>query len=356
MSAPGAEDMLVAVVTMMRERLPREWMLRQELSPAADSLADAVMALRAPGGPEVRMPAWVKSRFEARDVPHVVAQRNLWGEAGAASPVFVVARYLSPPTRDRLAEAGVSYADATGNMLVRIDSPAVFILTHGADADPWRGPGRPTGSLKGAPAARVIRTLLDFSGPWRVTDLMKRSATPPGSVYRVLQVLEEEGLAERDAKGAIVVPDWPALLRRWSRDYQFLTSNAVSRWIAPRGLLSLQGAMRGTDEVEYALTGSLAAATWSEYAPARLAMVHVTDVDLVAREWGLRPTEAGANVLLAQVKYRFVLERSLVRSDGVRVAAPSQVAADLLTGPGRAPVEGEELIEWMRQNETQWRR
>jgi len=32
-------------------------------------------------------------------------------------------------------------------------------------------------------------------------------------------------------------------------------------------------------------------------------------------------------------------------------AAPSQVAVDLLTNPGRGPAEGEELIDWMRSHE-----
>jgi hypothetical protein len=35
--------------------------------------------------------------------------------------------------------------------------------------------------------------------------------------------------------------------------------------------------------------------------------------------------------------------------------APSQAVADLLTGPGRNPSEGEELLDWMRKNEGVWR-
>lgn len=42
--------------------------------------------------------------------------------------------------------------------------------------------------------------------------------------------------------------------------------------------------------------------------------------------------------------------------DGVWYAAPSQIAADLLTSPGRGPAEGEELIEWMFAHEGAWRR
>lgn len=41
--------------------------------------------------------------------------------------------------------------------------------------------------------------------------------------------------------------------------------------------------------------------------------------------------------------------------NGLTVAALSQVAADLLTGPGREPSEGEELLIWMKDNEDAWR-
>jgi hypothetical protein len=45
-----------------------------------------------------------------------------------------------------------------------------------------------------------------------------------------------------------------------------------------------------------------------------------------------------------------------IEADGLRYAAPSQVAVDLLTGPGRSPSEGEALLDWMGDNERQWRR
>lgn len=34
----------------------------------------------------------------------------------------------------------------------------------------------------------------------------------------------------------------------------------------------------------------------------------------------------------------------------------SQVAVDLLTGPGRNPGEGVALLDWMEAHESQWRR
>ena len=49
-----------------------------------------------------------------------------------------------------------------------------------------------------------------------------------------------------------------------------------------------------------------------------------------------------------------VFERTSTKG-GVTVAALSQVAADLLTSPGRGPNEAEALMDWMQQNEGTWR-
>jgi len=69
---------------------------------------------------------------------------------------------------------------------------------------------------------------------------------------------------------------------------------------------------------------------------------------------GLRPAESGANVLLVEPGDDYVFEGS-EEKQGLLYAAPSQVAADLLTSPGRGPAEGEALLEWMKGNEEAWR-
>jgi hypothetical protein len=87
----------------------------------------------------------------------------------------------------------------------------------------------------------------------------------------------------------------------------------------------------------------------------RLATVWLRDSGEAARRLALRPTETGANVLLIEPGDEGVFDGSAQR-DGVWYAAPSQVAADLLTSTGRGPAEGEELITWMRENESAWRK
>jgi hypothetical protein len=61
------------------------------------------------------------------------------------------------------------------------------------------------------------------------------------------------------------------------------------------------------------------------------------------------------NVVLLQASNDDPVER-LREVDGYPCVALSQVAVDLLTSPGRGPVEAEALIEWMGRNEDAWRR
>jgi hypothetical protein len=145
-----------------------------------------------------------------------------------------------------------------------------------------------------------------------------------------------------------------AAARALERDYGFAQSNTVATFLEPRGLATLTARLVGGAELDYVLTGSLAAERFSAYAPARLAMLYVRDIASAAALLELRETTAGANVALAAGDYGVVFERTIV-VDGLRLAAASQVAVDLLTGPGRNPSEAVALLEWMEQSEPAWR-
>ncbi len=358
LAQPRSErDVLRAAVEVLRRHMPADWSLDESHEVRIGSRrADAVLRISAPEGGEAVVIVETKTVLEARDVAQVRDQLEAWTRAIPESSGMVVARYLAKPVRSRLSEAGLSYADASGNLLVRTRRPGLYISDRGADRDPWRGPGRPRGTLKGEPAAKVVRALLDETWPWKVTDLVAYSKAATGSVYRVVEYLEAEALVVRDAEGRITVPDWVALLRRWSEDYQFVRTNNVSRWIAPRGLDHLLSQIRDGEEGDYAVTGTIAAAEYAAYAPARNAMIYVADARRAADSWGLRSADSGINVLLAEPAYPFLLDRLVTRPDGLRTVKPAQVAVDLMTGPGRSPSEAEEMLEWMRVNEQSWRK
>jgi hypothetical protein len=69
----------------------------------------------------------------------------------------------------------------------------------------------------------------------------------------------------------------------------------------------------------------------------------------------LRRSERVGNVRLIEAPDRVVFER-LMHVNGFSIAAPSQVAADLLTLPKRSNDEYDSLLVWMRENELSWRR
>ena len=347
-------------MALVRDRLPVSWETSSEPAPAGgiDSGVDAVVRVQAPDGQTAVLLVQAKRLLNTRDVPLVLEPlrraASQWGSDAEVVSV-VAARYLAPATRERIAEAGAGYVDATGNMLIAADRPALFLADRGADRDPWRGPGRPRGTLQGPPAARVVRALVDFAPPYTVPELAERARASTGATYRVIEFLEEEGLVERQRYGPISDIHWRKLLQRWSEDYGFAQSNTVQTFLEPRGLSALTDRLAATEDLEYVVTGSLAAERVAAYAPARLATVYVRDLPAAAAALGLRRTETGANVALATGKYDMVFDRADV-VDGLRVAAPSQVAVDLLTGPGRNPSEAGALLDWMQADESRWRR
>jgi hypothetical protein len=363
MSPPVAEpldrevDVLRRAIALIRERLPRSWSsAASEEVVIAGRHVDALVEVTSPDGKRARLVAEARRVLVTRDLTEMVEQLRSVA-CGSDRPLcpLVIARYISPSAQAWLTERDVSYADATGNMRITLDKPGLYLRDTGAVRDPWRGPGRPRGTLHGPPAARVVRALIDFRPPMSISDLIHVSKASTGATYRVVEFLEQEALIDRIPRGPITNVAWRPLLERWSRDYSFQGSNSISRYLQPRGMTSLFDDLRTVTGMRYAVTGSLAAHQWAPYAPARLALIYVDNLKQFTESVGLRQVDTGANVLLATGKYDVVFDRAK-NFDGVMLAAPSQTAVDLLNGPGRSPAEAQALLDWMESNENQWRR
>lgn len=360
--APEREsDVLRAGIAGLRDRLPDAWRVDVRMATEIDAgmPCDAELRVQAPDGSELVLLVEAKRLVNTRDVPVIIEElgrlTSRWDGQRLVLPM-VMARYLPPTTRERIAATGAAYADATGNLMLVCERPAVFLRDRGADRDPWRGPGRPRGTLQGVPAARVVRALIDFAPPYTVPELAERAAASTGATYRVVEFLEEEELLQRQRYGPITTVAWRRLLERWSQDYGFAQSNTVQTFLEPRGLSALTQRLTDVPDRDYVVTGTLAAERLAAYAPARLATVYVREIDGAADALGLRRTDSGANVALATGKYDDVVFARSDLIDGVRMAAASQVAVDLLTGPGRNPGEAVALMDWMERNERAWRR
>jgi hypothetical protein len=359
------DDILKEALNEVRSRLPEGWQLELQRTETPLFGPDATVSLASPGGDEALLIIEVKRSVVTRDLKPIVEQLSSYAASNPfgdrrrrARPIpMVVGRYLPPPLQEWMANEDVPYADATGNLRIALTDPAIFLRDVGATKDPWRGPGRPKGNLTGEPPARVIRALVDFQPPYSVPNLIELSGASNGATYRVIDFLEDQALIERSPRGPIEEVRWRPLLEQWAKDYGFTRTNSVTSYLAPRGLQDLKGRLAGLTsdpDLRYALTGSLATEAWETYAPARTAMIYTNDPAALASRLDLREVETGANVLLAKNKYDVVFERTQDLG-GVTIAAPSQAAVDLMTGPGRNPVEAEALLDWMERNETAWR-
>lgn len=349
--------MLKNALGLLSDRLPEGWGLSYTDFPAIggpDKGPDGVVSIVAPDGSVAEFAMEAKIQFRPK-MGQDLLLRHAWPNQNGQPNIMVSSRYLTPQAREVLRKTGSSYIDLTGNMLVQSSSPGLFILTQGASKDPWRGPGRPTQTLGGAPAAQIVRALIDFDCTWTARELVNAAEASTGSVYRVLELLESEGAVKKNG-AKVSVPDWEALLRRWAIDYQLFNDNTSSRWIAPRGLDYLQEKAAAANNLNYAYTGTIAAMEWAQYAPVRAAMIYVKDLAIAAQELELKPADAGANVILFESKSKTPFQRVVMGKSRNRLVAPAQVAVDLLNGPGRSAAEAEELITWMKGNENVWRR
>ena len=181
------------------ERLPPRWLLLDREREAAvrspqesARMIDAIWELRDPDGLSSDIIVEVKANpVEPRLVRSVASQlkalsRSMYEQAEATPAYMVVSSYLSPLTRERLAEAGIGYADSTGNVRFTIDRPAVYIETQGADKNPFRE-DRPLRSLKGGRAARVARGLLDYRTPFGTREARWRDRKLCGHDFEGIQ-------------------------------------------------------------------------------------------------------------------------------------------------------------------------
>lgn len=346
-------------------RLPPRWRLLDRMGSAAARLAqesmrpDAIWQVRDPDGRASDVIVEVRANpVEPRLVGSVVSQLKAWSSAanerGTASPAYMlVSTYLSPLTRERLTEAGISYADSTGNIRFSVDRPAVFIEIQGADRNPFREE-RPLRSLKGGRAARVARGLLDYRTPFGTRELAAEIASSPAVVSRVSGLLEPDEIVTKESpRGRIVAVNWEALARRWAEDYDFASSNTLTTWLEPRGTGALFSRLREA-AFRYTVTGSFAAYRLAPIAEPRLVTLYVDDPETAAEALRLRPAETGGNVLLVVPFDPVVFERAEC-DDGIAYTRVTQTLLDLMTGPGRGPAEAEALLEWMRDNEDVWK-
>ena len=355
--------MLKTVGAELGGRLPPGWLLslkEQVILPPTKKYADGILEITNSDG--ISATVLIKARqnyLEARDIfRQVRTWRNALMNKGLSpandeANILVVTPYLGQTARDELAKEGISYLDLTGNIRFALRKPAVFIEAQGSNKNPLRE-NVPLKSLKGRGAGRVVRELLDYRPPFGIRRLSNETQTSAASISRVIGLLERETIVNRDSpRGQILYVNWEQLLRRWTRDYNFIEVNKMRTYLEPRGIPETLRKLTKAN-FKYAITGSYAAVRYAPVTQSRLLTVYVDYPEVAEEQLQLRNAETGGNVLLGRPFDPVVFERTET-SDQLTYARVSQVAADLLTGVGRNPSEGEALIAWMKENEVKWR-
>jgi len=317
---------------------------------------DSRVFLKGPHGASSAMAIEERESVTPRAVLLLSHQVQTARKMGAYIPLVVVAPWLSKRTQELLAAQGLGYIDLTGNALVRIDNPPFYLQTTGADRNP-APKERGQAQLRGPKAARLIRLLMDVRPPYGVGELAKATGLAPGYVSRLLDTLDREALIERGTRGVVASVDLAGLAHRWTSSYDVFTSNQALSLIAPSGPKAFmeEVAKPNPSEAQMVITGSFAAAAMmAPIAAPALLLAYCERPHVLAGEHGLLHSEEGANVILLSPFDPVVWKRTEFHNH-LTYAAPSQVAADCLTGNGRMPAEGEALLEWMVDHEASWR-
>lgn len=353
---PG--DLVSLVTSVLTERLPGDWTIQPTGGEGARLRhgPDLIIDMTAPDGTQTRFVVEAKRKLDAPQARAAADEldrtlREL-ADDGVAAYGVVVAPYISAANQDRLADHGLGFVDATGNVRLACDRPAIFIQSAGSDRNPWPRPSE-LQSLKGRAAGTAVRALVDFVPPYGIRQLAERAQVSAPTLSRVVDLLDREGLVERTSRGPVQALDWEGAIRRWVLDYGVTDTNSVAMYLAPRGPEDVANQLREYEGL-YAMTGSMALPREVSIAPVRLAMIYTHAPPALGSYLGLRRVDGGANVLLIEPFDDVVFARTGRRHDLVSVAV-SQLAADLLTGPGRAPSEGDELMTWMKAHEDAWR-
>jgi len=336
----------------LERRLPKGWTVKPVPTPGgtSDFGVDGAFAIRGPDGRKITVVVDAKSRLTAQAASAVTDRLTQLPVRPQVEPLLVTS-YLSPLARQRLSSNGISYLDLTGNVRISFSEPALYIETQGAAKDP-SPPARGVASLKGGKAARLIRALCDWRPPVGVRALAKRAGTDPGYASRVLSLLTDEDVLRRSESGEVTEVFVRDLIDRWTEDYRVTETNRTVSFLAPRGPEGFYNKLRAFSD-RYALTGAAAIPNSVRVSSTPLISCYVDFPENAATALDLRPAESGANVFLIEPFDSVIWERP-TEADGLTRVGLSQLAADLLTGTGREPADGEALLAWMEASKGDW--
>jgi hypothetical protein len=294
-------DLIDDAVERIREMIPQSW--KVERSNRADldgdgrppsTPTDGAITLQDARGTLVTLAVQAKQSFEPRAVGQLSA--GLSGVIRSIAgyiPILVVAPWISPRARELLASEDINYVDLTGNALVKLENPPLYIRAAGAPRNPQPTP-RGHARVRGPKAARLIRLLVDVCPPYGVSEIAAATGLAQGYVSRLLDALDRDALVERSRRGRVEDADFAGLLRRWAESYDVLKANDAFTYLTPRGARDTLSRLADLPtSMSVAVTGSFAAVRVAPVAVPALLIAYSNEIQTVANELGLLPRRRG---------------------------------------------------------------
>ena len=350
---PNKEELLEAALETIKGRLPQRWEV-EWVNYGSEDGQDRLLSLKSPSSSGRGFIVEIRRSLTPKEVaatfnPDLVKRLRVMS---GGQPILAVAPFLSPRSQELLAQQDISYLDLTGNIRLVLDNPGLFIQTTGATRNPY-SVARPRRGLRGAKAGLVVRVLIDVRPPYTVSVIADAAGVVPGYVSRILETLEDEALVVRGPRGQVIDVQWPELIRRRAAALDLLAEQTSKTYVSPNGARRALQGMASTP-ARALVTGSFAAVRLFPIAAPSLLVAYSMRSKDVASELGLKPIKEGADIVLLRPENLGVF-RGAAEDDGINWAAPSQVAIECFSGPGRMPSEGQAVIEWMALNEDEWR-
>jgi len=308
-------ELITAAITWLQRILPDTWIVepsnRQAGLGSPQQRLDSAIDVKAANGVYTTFAVEAKNSLPPREVERLLPRlaltlRSLAGNA----PVLVVSPWLSSKTQALLAQQGINYLDLTGNALIQLENPTLFVKSAGSNRDPQPTP-RGRARVRGPKAARVVRLLADVCPPYGVREIAVSTGLAPGYVSRLLDALDREAVVERSGRGRVESVDVPGILRRWAGSYDVLKTNDMETFIARGGAKeALSQIAQLSDCGDMAITGSFAAVRLAPVAAPTLLLAYCAETARVAQALDLLPADEGANIALLKAFDPVVWERT----------------------------------------------
>ena len=320
--------------------------LKAPTSPAARDTANTVLRLKVNQQPwtliieERRLGQPREARMAVlsleRTLRHLPPAQSGYG-------VFV-APFISAESAKICIEAGIGYADFSGN--ARLSFDGVYIETRSAD-NPFREK-RALRSLFTPKAERLLRVLLTPPlRAWKVEELSAAAGVSFGQVSKVRQYLMAQQWATADGDGLRV--EQPAeVTSAWRKSYSARLDSREGFYTLLHGE-PLDAAIRSAlaEAGAHAVLASYSAARWiAPYARQATQFFYANDIGaaIVKRQLQLQPVTRGENVVLMQAREDDVFSGRIEAAPGIWCTGLIQTWLDLTVAGERGGEAADHLL------------